>query len=157
MRADTPGPVPVLHAADRAQGPAGVSSTEVTSHVSEGRTAKELCTYKCNTISVGLQARPGAETRRTERTDHACDRPGHRADHHQRPHHRRSPRHPVTPDAVLVLRSADGEDVELPTDLQRVLLHTLASIARGGEVTIGRMPEELISTVAAEHAAMFDD
>ena len=56
-----------------------------------------------------------------------------------------------------MLRSADGEDVELPTDLQRVLLHTLASIARGGEVTIGRMPEELISTVAAEHAAMFDD
>ena len=33
---------------------------------------------------------------------------------------------PVTSDAVLVLRSAEGEDVELPADLQRVLLHTLA-------------------------------
>lgn len=57
---------------------------------------------------------------------------------------------PVTTGSALVLRSAEGEDVELPADLQQILLHTLASIAGDGEVTIGRMPEELTSTVAAE-------
>src|SRR5699024_7420608 len=41
-------------------------------------------------------------------------------------------------------------DIELPADLQEVLLHTLASIAGDGQLTIGRMPEELTSTVAAD-------
>lgn len=52
----------------------------------------------------------------------------------------------------------------LPADLQQILLHTLASIAGDNQVTIGRMPEELTSTVAAalrefdaEHEELFDD
>ena len=57
---------------------------------------------------------------------------------------------PVTSDTVLVRRSAEGEDVELPADLQQILLHTLTSIAGDSQVSIGRMPEELTSTVAAE-------
>ncbi|EYT49857.1 helix-turn-helix domain-containing protein [Brachybacterium muris] len=57
---------------------------------------------------------------------------------------------PVTTGSTLVLRSAEGADIELPADLQRILLHTLASIAGDNQVTIGRMPEELTSTVAAE-------
>lgn len=57
---------------------------------------------------------------------------------------------PVTTGSSLILRSAEGTDVELPADLQQILLHTLASIAGDNQVTIGRMPEELTSTVAAE-------
>lgn len=57
---------------------------------------------------------------------------------------------PITTGSTLVLRSAEGSDIELPADLQRVLLHTLTSIAGDGEITIGRMPEELTSTVAAD-------
>jgi excisionase family DNA binding protein len=57
---------------------------------------------------------------------------------------------PVTSDSTLVLRTAEGEEMELPADLQQILLHTLSSIAGDGQVTIGRMPEELTSTVAAD-------
>lgn len=57
---------------------------------------------------------------------------------------------PVPTGSTLVLRSAEGTDIELPADLQEVLLHTLASIAGDGQLTIGRMPEELTSTVAAD-------
>lgn len=52
--------------------------------------------------------------------------------------------------ASLVLRTDDGAEVTLPRDLQKVLLGALTSIANDGEVTIGRMPEELTSTVAAD-------
>lgn len=57
---------------------------------------------------------------------------------------------PVTTGSTLVLRSAEGTEIGLPVDLQQILLHTLASIADDNQVTIGRMPEELTSTVAAE-------
>ena len=57
---------------------------------------------------------------------------------------------PVATGSTLVLRSAEGTEIELPVDLQQILLHTLASIAGDNQVTIGRMPEELTSTVAAE-------
>src|SRR5699024_8301713 len=56
---------------------------------------------------------------------------------------------PVTTACALVLRCAEGEDVELLSGLQHFLLNTLASIADDVEVTIGRMPEVLTSTVAA--------
>lgn len=57
---------------------------------------------------------------------------------------------PLSRTSTLVLRSADGEETPLPAELQQVLLRTLASIAGSGEVTIGRMPPELTSTVAAD-------
>lgn len=57
---------------------------------------------------------------------------------------------PVSDSATLLLRTADGKEVTLPADLQRVLLGTIASIASDGEVTVGRTPEELTSTVAAD-------
>lgn len=57
---------------------------------------------------------------------------------------------PPLKNASLVLRTDDGAEIDLPRDLQRVLLGALTSIANDGEVTIGRMPEELTSTVAAD-------
>lgn len=57
---------------------------------------------------------------------------------------------PVATGSTLVLRSSEGDEVELPASLQRILLHTLSSIAGDSQVTIGRMPEELTSTVAAD-------
>lgn len=57
---------------------------------------------------------------------------------------------PPLTNASLVLRTDDGAEVTLPRDLQKVLLGALTSIANDGEVTIGRMPEELTSTVAAD-------
>lgn len=57
---------------------------------------------------------------------------------------------PVSGSSTLILRTADGEEITLPADLQRVLLGTLASIASDGEVTVGRTPEVLTSTVAAD-------
>lgn len=52
--------------------------------------------------------------------------------------------------STLFVHTADGDEVELPGELQSVLLNALASIADDGEVVIGRMPEELTSTVAAD-------
>lgn len=52
--------------------------------------------------------------------------------------------------AVLVLRDPDGREVVLTQGVQRALLAALASIAEHGEVTIGRVPDELTSTVAAD-------
>lgn len=52
--------------------------------------------------------------------------------------------------SALVLHTADGDEIVLPDDLQRVLLGALSSIAHDGGVTIGRMPDELTSTVAAD-------
>lgn len=57
---------------------------------------------------------------------------------------------PVSPTTTLILRAADGEEVTLPANLQKMLLNTLASIADTGEVSIGRTPENLTSTVAAD-------
>lgn len=59
-------------------------------------------------------------------------------------------RAPETAGATLVLRTADGRDVSLPSELQQMLLATLQSVAHRGEVVIGRVPDELTSTVAAE-------
>ena len=52
--------------------------------------------------------------------------------------------------ASLVLRFADGEEVELPTSIQQTLLHALKLIAQQGSVSIGQLPVELTSTVAAD-------
>lgn len=52
--------------------------------------------------------------------------------------------------ASLVLRTADGLDVELPNGIQDTLLSALASIASTGSVSIGQVPDELTSTVAAD-------
>ncbi|MGP9846331.1 helix-turn-helix domain-containing protein [Brachybacterium sp. 107] len=57
---------------------------------------------------------------------------------------------PPLTNASLVLRTDDGAEVNLPRDLQRVLLGALTSLANDGEVTICRMPEELTSTVTAD-------
>ena len=57
---------------------------------------------------------------------------------------------PFTMSSTLILRAADGEEAALPTALQEILLRALHSIASDGEVTIGRMREELTSTVAAD-------
>ena len=40
-------------------------------------------------------------------------------------------------------------DTTLPSSLQDMLFHTLRIIGEGGSVSIGQMPEELTSTVAA--------
>ncbi|MDU0347682.1 helix-turn-helix domain-containing protein [Actinomyces sp. MRS3W] len=52
--------------------------------------------------------------------------------------------------AALVLRSSDGREVELTPNVQRALFAALAAIAEHGEVMIGRVPDELTSTVAAD-------
>lgn len=52
--------------------------------------------------------------------------------------------------ASLVLRHADGSEVELPARVQQLVLQTLQSIADQGSVTIGRLPEQLTSTTAAD-------
>ena len=52
--------------------------------------------------------------------------------------------------SALVLRLADGSEQVLPAHLQEVLLDTLKALADTGEVFIGKMPEELTSTVAAD-------
>jgi len=57
---------------------------------------------------------------------------------------------PFTKSSTLILRAADGEETALPAELQEILLRTLHSIASDGEVTIGRMPDHLTSTVAAD-------
>lgn len=52
--------------------------------------------------------------------------------------------------STLVLRAADGGDVELAPDVQNLLLTALSAIADHGQVSIGRLPDELTSTVAAD-------
>ncbi len=52
--------------------------------------------------------------------------------------------------ATLILRGPDGDEIPLPPRLQRMLLATLTAVAETGEAAIGRLPEELTSTVAAE-------
>lgn len=50
----------------------------------------------------------------------------------------------------ILLRSPDHQEIELPPGVQRMILDALASIAEHGEVVIGRVPDELTSTVAAD-------
>ncbi|MGO4956700.1 helix-turn-helix domain-containing protein [Luteococcus sp. Sow4_B9] len=50
----------------------------------------------------------------------------------------------------IILRTADGTDVELPDEVQAVLHQTLAALAERGRVSIGTTPEQLTSTVAAD-------
>lgn len=50
----------------------------------------------------------------------------------------------------ILIRTGSGETIPLETDIQRMLLQTLESVASSGEVTIGRIPEELTSTTAAD-------
>ncbi|WP_197719387.1 helix-turn-helix domain-containing protein [Actinomyces howellii] len=57
---------------------------------------------------------------------------------------------PIDNRMSIALRDADGREVPLPPGAQRMLLATLAAVAEQGEVTIGRVPEELTSTVAAD-------
>ena len=57
---------------------------------------------------------------------------------------------PRPPGATLALVSADGNQIPLPPRIQAMLMATLASVADNGEATIGRLPDELTSTVAAE-------
>lgn len=52
--------------------------------------------------------------------------------------------------SALVLRLADGSEEVFPDHLQEVLLDALKALADNGEVFIGKMPEELTSTVAAD-------
>lgn len=52
--------------------------------------------------------------------------------------------------SALVLRLIDGTEQILPAHLQEVLLDTLKALAGSGEVFIGKMPDELTSTVAAD-------
>ena len=52
--------------------------------------------------------------------------------------------------ASLVLRLADGGEIELPSSVERMVLQALRSIARQGTVTIGELPEQLTSTSAAD-------
>ena len=53
-------------------------------------------------------------------------------------------------DAKLVLRQADGSEQTFSDELQNVLLAALRSLALNGQVTIGKIPNELTSTMAAE-------
>lgn len=52
--------------------------------------------------------------------------------------------------AALALRTKGGEEVVLPSAIQRLLLGALESLAEGNQVTIGPVPEQLTSTVAAD-------
>lgn len=56
----------------------------------------------------------------------------------------------VPGEASLVLRLADGKEVGLPASIQQTLLHALKLIAQQGSVSIGQLPVELTSTVAAD-------
>ncbi|MGC3023241.1 MULTISPECIES: helix-turn-helix domain-containing protein [unclassified Brevibacterium] len=56
----------------------------------------------------------------------------------------------IPSEASLVLRFAGGEEAELPASIQRTLLHALKLIAQQGSVSIGQLPTELTSTVAAD-------
>lgn len=53
-------------------------------------------------------------------------------------------------DARLVLRDADGSERELPANLQRLLFSAMRTLAAGGAVSLGSLPEELTTTVAAD-------
>ena len=46
--------------------------------------------------------------------------------------------------------NAAGQVVALPAELSSILTQILETLARGGTVTVGSMPEELTTTVAAD-------
>ncbi|MDY3128157.1 MAG: helix-turn-helix domain-containing protein, partial [Corynebacterium sp.] len=50
----------------------------------------------------------------------------------------------------LALHKADGRTVQLPESAKKVLLQAIKSLAHSGEVTIGRVPDELTSNTAAD-------
>lgn len=56
----------------------------------------------------------------------------------------------ITPRAKLVLKAPDGTERVLPEDLQQLLMGVLAGTAQGDTLRIGRVSDELTSTVAAE-------
>ncbi|MDK6493960.1 DNA binding domain-containing protein, excisionase family [Corynebacterium coyleae] len=52
--------------------------------------------------------------------------------------------------ADIAIHGPDGDEVDLPKDVQKTVLAALQSIIENGEVAIMRMPAELTSTSAAE-------
>lgn len=52
--------------------------------------------------------------------------------------------------SVLVLRTADGTEQELPENLQHLLFSAMRRLAESGSVFLGTLPEELTTTVAAD-------
>lgn len=52
--------------------------------------------------------------------------------------------------ADIAIHGPDGDEVDLPKDVQKTVLAALQSIIANGEVAIMRMPAELTSTSAAE-------
>lgn len=60
-------------------------------------------------------------------------------------------RHTAVPiGAQLVLRGTDGSEHGLAPAVQGVLIQALSALAQHGTVTIGELPAELTSTVAAD-------
>lgn len=51
---------------------------------------------------------------------------------------------------ALAVRRPDGTHADLPSNIERVLMDALASLAEHGTVSIGHMPEELTSTTASD-------
>lgn len=52
--------------------------------------------------------------------------------------------------ASIFITTSDSKTTSLSEDVQQILLQTLSSIAAGRGVSIGRIPEELTSTTAAD-------
>lgn len=52
--------------------------------------------------------------------------------------------------AAIAIHGPDGDEIDLPRDIQETVLAALQSIIETGEVAITRMPAELTSTSAAE-------
>lgn len=52
--------------------------------------------------------------------------------------------------STLVVRNADGTHSELPESVRALLDRTLAAVGNNGSVSIGAVPRELTSTVAAD-------
>lgn len=57
---------------------------------------------------------------------------------------------PVPRGSEISIQTNDGQIITLSKDLQHMLLQALKSVASSGEVTIGRIPEDLTSTTAAD-------
>lgn len=52
--------------------------------------------------------------------------------------------------ATLIARSADGTQIEISEPVRQLFEQTLSAVARHGSVSIGTVPAELTSTVAAD-------
>ncbi|MDO5617888.1 helix-turn-helix domain-containing protein [Kocuria sp.] len=57
---------------------------------------------------------------------------------------------PDVRDAVLILRFPDGTERELPTKLETLLGDAIRTLTQQGSVSLGQLPDELTSTVAAD-------